>query len=302
MGRWPFRAMNTDVTLFTGDWPGPELLQAAEAVFHEIEARFSRFRPDSELSRLNARAGEEVAVSPELFRLLKLSERYHEISGGLFEPAVLPSLEAAGYDRSFEQVPASAAGGPSLGPTIRGSIADACLDAEHSTVRVPAGLRIDLGGIGKGWAVDEAARALTPAVHYLVDAGGDIFASGYGPDGEGWLVGVSDPQRAGEDLTTVRLHNQALATSTVARRRWQREGRWLHHLIDPRTGEPVENDVISVSVVAPSAVQADVFAKVALLLGREAGERFLSDQGAGGLFVLGDRTWETTEHWPGGLS
>jgi thiamine biosynthesis lipoprotein len=302
LGRWPFRAMNTDVTLFTRDWPGPEPLVAAEWVFHQIEARFSRFRPDSELSLLNASAGAEVSVSPELFRLLELSRRFHDLSGGVFDPAVLPELEAAGYDRSFEQVPPSSLAAPPSRLRAAGSIVDVRLDGERCSVRAPAGVRIDLGGIGKGWAVDEAARALASAGNYLVDAGGDIFASGDGPDGPGWVVGVADPWREGEDLTLVQLSDQALATSTVARRRWQRGGRWLHHLIDPRTGEPVENDVISVSVIAPRAVEADVFAKVALLLGHEDGERFLSDRGAGGLFVRSDGRWETTRDWPGGLS
>jgi thiamine biosynthesis lipoprotein len=291
--------MNTDVCLFTRDWPGPELLGAAEGVFHDVETRFSRFRPESELSLLNANAGREVAVSPELFRLLELSRRYHELSGGVFDPAVLASLEAAGYDRSFEQVARKDNAAPRL--ECAASIADVRLDAARSVVRAPAGLRIDLGGIAKGWAVDQAARVLSPAANYLVDAGGDIFASGDGVDGPGWLVGVADPQREGEDLTTVRLHNQALATSSVAHRRWQRGGRWLHHLIDPRTGAPVENDVISVSVIAASAIDADVFAKVALLLGREQGESFLVARGAAGLFVCSDETWETTRNWPGGL-
>jgi thiamine biosynthesis lipoprotein len=98
----------------------------------------------------------------------------------------------------------------------------------------------------------------------------------------------------------VRLRYQALATSTVARRRWQRDGRWLHHLIDPRTGEPALSDAISVSVIAPTAVEADVFAKVALLLGSENGIHFLHGQGVQGLFVATDGSWQATAGWPGG--
>jgi thiamine biosynthesis lipoprotein len=174
------------------------------------------------------------------------------------------------------------------------------LDGGRRTVKAPAGLRLDLGGIGKGYAVDGAARALAPTADFLVDAGGDIFASGDGPAGDGWPVAVADPLREDADLGVVRLRDQALATSTVARRRWQRDGRWLHHLIDPRTGEPALSDAISVSVIAPSAVEADIFAKVALLLGSENGTHFLRAQGAQGLFIATDGSWRATAEWPGG--
>ena len=299
LGRWRFRAMNTDVQLITFGWPGLDPLQRAEQLFHDVEARFSRFLPSSELSRLNGSAGRETAVSPELLRLLALGLHYHRLSGGLFDPAILPSLESAGYDRSFELVPRwqDAGGAPAPG---RHSIACVHLHPARRTARAPAGLRVDLGGIAKGYAVDQAVQLLAPTGEFLVDAGGDIYASGAGPDGTGWLVGVADPFRDDVDLTVLRIRDQALATSTVVRRRWQRGDRWLHHLIDPRTGAPVESDAVSVSVVAPSAVDADVFAKVALLMGCAEGGRFLEDQQAEGLFVHPDGTWTATAHWPGG--
>ena len=124
--------------------------------------------------------------------------------------------------------------------------------------------------------------------------------AGDGPDGDGWLVGVANPLNEDENLDVVRLRGQALATSTVTRRRWQRDGRWLHHLIDPRTGEPTLTDTLSVSVIAPSAVEADVFAKVALLLGSEKGKRFIEAQGAHALFVGSAGSCQATGEWPGG--
>jgi thiamine biosynthesis lipoprotein len=276
------------------------LLREAEQVFRDVEERFSRFHPSSELSRLNAMSGRSVTVSTEMFDLLHRCRRFHLLSGGLFDPAILPALESAGYDRSFELVAADTRTG-ARNPTPRsGSIAGLALDRSCLTVQAPPAVRLDLGGIGKGYAVDRAARALAPAADFLVDAGGDIFASGHGPDGDGWVVAVAKPLNEDENLDVVRLRDEALATSTVARRRWQRDARWLHHLIDPRTGEPAQSDSLSVSVTAPSAVEADVFAKVALLLGSEEGKRFIDAQGAHALFVGSDGSCQATTGWPGG--
>ncbi len=293
--------MNTCVQFFTRDWCGSEVLREAEDVFHAAEDRFSRFLPSSELTMLNRCAGNEVVVSHEMHRLLTLSLHYHCLSSGIFDPAILPSLESAGYDRSFEQLNRRRGQATQPRPEIeRASVAALDLDSRRLTVRAPRGLRIDLGGIGKGATVDRASEVLSPAENYLVDAGGDIYAAGDGPDGCGWLVAVADSLREEEDLTTVRLRDQALATSSISRRRWWQAGRRSHHLIDPRTGDPAGDGVVAVSAIAETATDADVFAKVALLLGVREGTRFLRAQRAHGLFALSDGSWETTEHWPGG--
>ena len=301
LGCFTFFAMNTRILLFSRAWDSADLLCQAEQLFHEVEERFSRFRPSSELSRLNDMSGRSVTVSPEMFDLLHRCRQFHRLSDGLFDPAILPDLESSGYDRSFELVPSHL---PEANPTNRapgnGSIADLAMDGRRRTVQAPPAVRLDLGGIGKGYAVDRAAQLLAPAADFLVDAGGDIFASGRGPDGDGWLVAVANPLNEDENLDVVRLRGQALATSTVTRRRWQRGGRRLHHLIDPRTGEPALTDSLSVSVIAPSAVEADVFAKVALLLGSEKGKRFIDEQGAHALFVGADGSCQATSEWPGG--
>ena len=299
MGRRHFFAMNTEIQILTLDWHRTELLQGAEQVFHGIEQRFSRFRLSSELCRLNARAGEEVAVSPQMFRLLELSLEFHRRTGGAFDPAILPSLQAAGYDRSYELISRGLEGPVAAPPPANGSIADVRLGQEQLTVKAPPGVLLDLGGIGKGFAVDEAANMLSPARDFLIDAGGDIYASGKGPGGTGWTVSVAHPLR-GDDLALVDIRDQALATSTTVRRSWRRGDRQLHHLIDPRTGEPAETDVVSVSVLAGSAVMADVFAKVALIQGFDAGREFIQNQGAAALFVFPDGGWQVAGNWPGG--
>jgi thiamine biosynthesis lipoprotein len=133
----------------------------------------------------------------------------------------------------------------------------------------------------------------------LVEAGGDIHAAGNGPDGDGWAVAVADPSDLSRDIDVVTLRDEALATSTVLLRRWRRNGQWLNHLIDPRTRRPVDNGIVSVSVLASTATEADVFAKTALLLGLDEGTRFLNRQGSHGLFVTTDGACAVTHAWPG---
>jgi thiamine biosynthesis lipoprotein len=279
--------MGTDVLIVTKDGLDAASLAEAGTVFLRLEARLSRFLPDSELSRLNRSGGAPVPVSAETFEVLSLALEMNGRTGGLFEPAILDALEAAGYDRSFELV--RTLPGPAW-ETHGGtrSITEISLDDAHSTVMVPGGLRLDLGGIGKGFAVDRASVVLSRARDFLVDAGGDIRASGHGVDGDGWLVAIAAPPPNPGDIAWLRLYDEALATSTTAVRCWEQNGHRRNHLIDPRTREPVENGVTSASVIAPSAVEAEIFAKVALILGQEKGIDFLDRQGVAGILLLED--------------
>ena len=300
MGHRRFRAMNTDIQVFTKDSCRSDMLRRAERIFHDLESRLSRFLADSELSVLNSQSGAEVAVSPELLRVLEIAREFCHTTGGVFDPAVLPYLEAAGYDRSFELIPAHSPDCmPGPIPRAVGSIAEVRLDSRRRTVRAPRGVRLDLGGVGKGYAVDKAAAGMAEVNDFLIDAGGDIFASGSGPDDRGWLVSVANPLDDEEDIALLRLHNQALATSTVAVRYWMKGGRTFNHLIDKRTGRPIDNDIVSVSVVAPSAVAADVLAKTAVMLGYDEGSSMLESQRVEGLFVFADYSRHYTAGWRG---
>jgi thiamine biosynthesis lipoprotein len=297
VGQRKLRAMNTGVRLLAIDWRQSALLADAERVFHDVEARFSRFSPDSELSAFNARDTECTAVSVQMLQLVDLALFFHRRTGGLFDPAILPLLEAAGYDRSFERVDRDGAAAPRWLPGQQMSIAQVVLDRKHRTITAPAGMRIDFGGIGKGYAVDVAAEKLRATGSFLVDAGGDIFASGDGPDSDGWQIGVADPI-SGEDMDIVTLNDQAIATSTTAARCWKRDGAWRNHIIDPRTGESTRSAVISVSVIAPTATEADIYAKCALMLGPGEGRRFLETQRVRGLMVLQDGSVMRSAGWP----
>src|SRR5512146_2691581 len=293
-----FRAMNTDVNLRVADWRQAHRLAKAEALVHGLEARFSRFRPDSELCRFNARTEPGFEASELMLMLLTEARRFSELSGGIFEPAILDQLEASGYDSSFEQfsrctVTPRQAGTRSLG------IAALEIDTAGHGVTLPLGIRIDLGGIAKGFIVDQVAQQLSTTSDYLVDAGGDIFAAGIGNDGRPWRVGIGDPFAPGRHLQVVELRDVAIATSSVVSRRWRTTSGTAHHIIDPRTGHPVENDVACATVIASSTTAADIFAKTALILGPDEGGRFLDSQAVVGLFVMSDGRLRSTRHWPG---
>jgi thiamine biosynthesis lipoprotein len=265
--------MNTDIDLMAPGRPGVERrLLRAERWLHAYERRLSRFLPTSELSRLNASREERVVVSPLLFRLLQASIAFACRSGGRFDPTVLDALEAAGYDRSYELLTTPALASPSRTPF--GSYRDVRLGVGTRSVVRPPGLRLDLGGIGKGWAVDRTAAIIGPPA--LVNAGGDIYAAGAPPDAPAWLVGVEDPFAPERDLALLAVSDRGIATSSVLRRRWRSAGGpERHHIIDPRVGAPADTDAVAVTVVAPTAVLADYHAKMALITGVAGGFAYL---------------------------
>lgn len=262
-------------------------VETALGMFREFESRFSRFRPDSELSVLNAGSG--MDVSPELFSLLERSAGWFRETGGVFDPSVLPSLEAEGYGSSFGSEGFGAAH-IGEGGAQRSRLDEVTLGPGRS-VRKPPSLRIDLGGIGKGYIVDRVAEFLARTYeHVFVDAGGDIRT--YGVDaGAGydfWAVDVGDPSGAEDSLATLLLRDRAVATSGTYRRRWTVSGSERHHLIDPKTGHSAETDLAAVTVVAESAEQAEVFSKTLCILGLERGRHYAETNRLPALFVTRD--------------
>ncbi len=254
--------------------------------FAEWEACLSRFDPESELSRLNRAAGRPVHVSDVLWQVLRQSLHAAQQSHGLVTPTVLDALQAAGYGRSFESL------APAASPADSAPAADwrtiQCAAATR-TVCLPHGVRLDLGGIGKGWAAEQAARRLARHGAALVDAGGDIAVSGTPDRDWRWPIGVANPLDADDDLALVMVSEGAVATSGRDYRRWVRNGRLQHHIIDPRTARPAETDVLSATVIARNMSEAETASKVALILGSRAGLAWIeARRGLAGLLVLED--------------
>lgn len=268
--------------------------------FEVWEDRLSRFRSDSELSRVNDRSGTSVALSPVLWEVCRAALEAARLTGGLVQPTMLNALEEAGYDRSFESLPAARASEPTR-PTApgHGGWTEIRLERPSHALIAPAGMRLDLGGIAKGWAADRAARRLAASGPALVDAGGDVAVSGPLADGQGWPIGVADPTSdSGGLVETIALRRGGVATSGRDFRRWQRDGAWQHHILDPRTGRPALTDVLSATVIAPSAQLAESAAKSALILGSEQGLSWLDRRPRlSGLLVLDDGRVVRSRRW-----
>lgn len=252
------------------------LTQQAVARIEELEARWSRFRPDSEVCRLNDHSGSPVEVSPDTAALVTLAVEGWRLTGGGFDPLLLDALVDAGYDRDIDAVRSATTPipkGRAAHPAGRGlRTLVACTDIEVSgcTVVLPATTAFDGGGIGKGLAadlvLDELMRA--GALGALVNMGGDLRVRGLSPEGGTWTLGIEYPHQA-EPIALVGLAGGAIASSTTLLRRWESNGSVQHHLIDPHTGAPSESDIAFATVIAAEAWEAEVLAKAVLLRGTE---------------------------------
>lgn len=289
-----FRAMGSEMAV----WLETAVPNTATAAFAQVEALFetneqalSRFRPDSELSQLNAHSGQWVVVSDLMWDVLTLALGLAAITNGRFDPTTLNALEQYGYTVSFEQLNRIDGNGRFPNSvSFPGQWTAIELDETQQSVYLPDGLRLDLGGIAKGYTAQQAVDALRAVGPCLVDAGGDL-AAGAAPHGyDGWPVAVSAPwtDDGGEptDLFTLWLADQALATSGVDYRHWQQNGRAAHHLIDPATGQPADTDGLTVTILAQDAAQTEAWATAALVAGSNAGMNALLDADLAGLMIL----------------
>lgn len=261
--RHDFRAMGSTISLYAQDTDrAPVALTAVRSVFEQEERRFSRFRGDSELTRVNEAAGRWTQVTPGFEALVTEALRQAEATEGRFDPAVLDAIVAAGYDRDFDEVIAGARG--ALHPT-RPCGRWREIELREGAIRLPEGVGLDLGGIAKGWTADLAAEeAVSAGLPWaLVSAGGDLRIAGDAPVLD---LLVEDPYERGGELATLRLASGGLATSTTVRRAW---GDGLHHVIDPMTGAPADAPLVQATVWAPTCAEAEVLATWALLAGPE---------------------------------
>jgi len=266
---------------------GPRgLLEAARAQVEHLDAIWSRFRPNSEISRCNGAAGDPTVVSEPTLALVERAVEGWYLTAGRFDPTVLPNLEAIGYDRTFGSVVSS-----KYAPDVIGAspgCAGIVVDRRASTVTLPAGVRFDPGGIGKGLAADIVLAALLDAAAEgaCVNLGGDLRVAGTPPEGcHGWKVTLEDPYDPSRDLARATIAEGAIATTSRTFRTWERSGSQVHHLIDPATGAPAWTDLASVTVIAGEAWWAEVLAKAAFVAGPNEAEALLDNAGATGALV-----------------
>jgi FAD:protein FMN transferase len=275
---------------------------AREVVAAEIAAldlACSRFRNDSDLSRLNAAAGLPVAISPLLAQALRVALRAARLTDGDVDPTVGTCMAAIGYDTDFATIGAD---GPPLSGPLRpaagwGSVT---IGDDPALVILPTGVSLDLGATAKALGADRAASAAHAACRcgVLVGLGGDIAVAGNAP-GEGWPVRVSDDHAAAADAPGQRitLAGGGLATSSCTVRHWRRGGAEMHHIVDPRTGAPVVSPYRTVSVAAASCVDANTASTAAMVRGAQAAD-WLESTGLPARLVALDGVVIHLNHWP----
>jgi FAD:protein FMN transferase len=285
--------MGTEVRVLVGARlndadPAPETIAASvEEQLRDFDRRLSRFSPDSELSRFNGDPREQVPASALLRAAVRAGLWAAQRTDGLVDPTLLPQLEAAGYAASRTGV-ASAPLQRALSTAPRRRRAHPAADArwrsievleERAAIRRPPGLEFDTGGTGKGLAADLVATRLAGYARYAIDCGGDVRVGGRLPDSEPVELEIRNPL-LGTAADSFSLARGAIATSGLDARLWRLpDGTHAHHLIDPATGEPAWTGLICASARAPTALEADVVAKAALLSGRDGARELLSEHG-----------------------
>lgn len=277
--------MNTDV-LCEVIFPAQETalaetsLDTAVTMFREFESRYSRFHRDNELWAFNQST--EQVLSPELFDILERVLTFHYLTEGIFDPSILPALEEAGYSSV-----------PYQEHILRTSaLSTLTLDRTTLTARKPLDLIIDLGGIGKGYIVDQVATSLHERFeHVLVDAGGDIRVYGENvvEHYPYFAIEVEHPL-PDRPAPLLMLRDMAVATSGRNRRHWVKDDIPRHHLIDPATDTSADSDLLTVTVIAPTTTEADVWAKTLCIAGFKRGQALAQKHDLPAIFISSDGT------------
>lgn len=293
----------TAVLLVTSPLAAVPARRLAEHVLADVDLACSRFRPDSELTRLNEAGGEPMMISATFADLLSAALRAARLTGGDVDPTCGQALAGLGYDRDFAELRAGGATPPQLAGPARAvpGWRRVRLDNGARRVRLEQGAQLDLGATAKAWAADTCAEQIArrTGCGVLVSLGGDVAVAGTPPP-EGWQIRVADDHAAPPDAPgqTVTITSGGLATSSTTVRAWTVAGRPVHHIIDPATGEPASSCWRTVSVAAGTCTDANI-ASTAAIIRSAAAPAWLRDMGLPARLVRHDGTVETTAGWPG---
>ncbi|HPT34560.1 MAG TPA: FAD:protein FMN transferase [Bacillota bacterium] len=281
--------MGTDVRLEFQCPSYQKAQQIKEQVFaerEELERIFSSRLEESELARVNGRAGQApVKVKPELLQVVEQALYGSELTGGAFDPTVAPLLECWGFLDGQYNVPSPAELREALELVDYRLVK---LDLEQETIFLEReGMALDLGGIAKGYIIDRALDILAEngIKHGFINAGGDIGILGGKPDGTPWRIGVRHPRDAEELVAVLNLSSGAVVTSGDYQRFFERGGQRYHHIIDPESGQPARQ-LISVTVTAPTAMQADMLSTAIFVLGPERGLKLVESLSGVEVFMV----------------
>jgi len=285
----PFHAMGGEMlAILEGETDSPpSILDEVPAWFEAWEQSLSRFRADSELSCLNRTFDQPVKVSDTLWDVFQYALSAETLTNGLVTPTVLDAMLEAGYDQSFDTLPRYQSQYGLQVLSVVNPLSVVTWDERSKTICLPYGVRLDFGGVAKGWAAHQTAERLKEYGPALMNAAGDIAISGALANGKPWQIGVRNPFEPDSDFETLNLNRCGVATSGRDRRHWSRNGQPRHHIIDPHTGLPAETDVITATVVAPTVMEAEAAAKTVFMLGGEEGLKWIqSDPMLAGIIIL----------------
>ena len=282
--RFRVMASATQITLVD---PTPGAADVAEQRLRELERRWSRFVDDSDITRINQLPDTWVPVSADTLRLIEAMQLASTATAGSYDPTYLHQLLVAGYAASIDAADRITTAVDA--PCRTHDVHDVELDRVSSTVRVPKGLSLDPGGIGKGFAADLVVTELlaTGTAGALVSIGGDIAAVGRPPTLDGWHIRVEDPHRAPAVITTLAVSAGGIATSSTTSRRWRHDGIERHHVIDPTTGGQSDTDLSTVTVIANAGWLAEAHATAALLSGSRHVVDYLESHALTGIAIDG---------------
>jgi FAD:protein FMN transferase len=276
-----FRVMACDAhVILVGADPGAD--DYARRRLEALEGRWSRFRDDSDLSRLNSSPEAMLVVTLDTVRLVTTMKEAWTVTGGRYDPTLLGAINAAGYATSVDGTGRRSS--RPRGPRAGGA-GEVRVHESAPLVSVPAGVGLDPGGIGKGLAADIVVRELLDAgaAGALVGIGGDLACAGTPPEPAGWRVAVEDPRERSRALATVALAAGGAATSSTLMRTWTSDGERRHHVIDPATGECASTDLAAVTVFARAGWEAEAHATAALLAGSRGALDYLYQTGLQGI-------------------
>ena len=289
--RLQFRAMGTEMLacIDNGSEIPPAELAAIPNWFEEWEQTLSRFRVTSELSRLNRAGNQPISVSETLWQVFQAALIAEKDTEGLVTPTIAEAVREVGYDRDFSQF-----AGQTLDPynpafQIISPLETVTADEATRTIYLPYGVHLDFGGIAKGWAAEQVVQRLKHLGSVLMNCGGDIAMSGALLDGSPWEIGVFKPFDRSSGYLGMMYFRQrcGVATSATDRRRWMQGSLLRHHIIDPHTGLPAASDIVSATIVAPTAIKAEAAAKSVLIRGSVAGLEWLeADPDLAALIIL----------------
>ena len=288
-------ASTTQVTLMNSE---PGAMAWAEQRLRELEQRWSRFIPTSDITTINQTPGTWVHVADDTIRLIHAMQLASSATAGGYDPTFLHQLLSAGYTTSIDDASRITLAVDT--PSTTSSVHDVCIDFANSSILVPAGLSLDPGGIGKGFAADLVVTELIAAgtAGALVSIGGDIAAAGVSPHPEGWHVHVQDPFDPQSPALSLAVSDGGIATSSTQSRRWLQNGSEQHHIIDPTTGATSLTDLATVTVIANSGWLAEAHATAAVLLGCAGATSYLEARRLSGVVIdlAGQITTTTTTH------